>query len=102
MPEGVLASSIRTVDWESGGGKAGPRSKRPSCAAKTLRPSGDTAAAPKRAAPALLRYAAPGTPTMLRREPEGASNTIPEIGPERLRSEEHTSELQSRLHLVCR
>src|SRR2546422_3452437 len=32
----------------------------------------------------------------------GASTAGPRLGPRVTRSEEHTSELQSRLHLVCR
>src|SRR2546422_6482833 len=37
----------------------------------------------------------PGRPVRKRREPSSPSGRLP-------RSEEHTSELQSRLHLVCR
>src|SRR2546422_7285373 len=36
------------------------------------------------------------------RAPAGAARRRPEALRQRVRSEEHTSELQSRLHLVCR
>src|SRR2546429_5208994 len=37
-----------------------------------------------------------------RREQGGGPDPVADLGRQRVRSEEHTSELQSRLHLVCR
>src|SRR3712207_8653987 len=51
----------------------------------------------------LLRYVAQmGEPNPLREAPCNRRNIVGGIGTQRSRSEEHTSELQSRQYLVCR
>src|SRR2546429_1362374 len=50
----------------------------------------------------LLGWTLPGSETQLHRYSPAASRARPEASRQASRSEEHTSELQSRLHLVCR
>src|SRR3989449_3868290 len=75
----------------------------------TLFRSGLEHAAPlERRAPAALRAggapaAAPGVPAIIAADPVRPLGSLDDLRRARApRSEEHTSELQSRLHLVCR
>src|SRR2546422_7930356 len=71
--------------------------QEPDSAATAAPPAAPALAPPGAAAPALLAPSARRPQYWLR---PFASLLVPGTG--QLRSEEHTSELQSRLHLVCR